>query len=292
MSKLKLFSERKGIVKPSIDIQINRMDDKLRIKLWNLLLFHYYNEIKKDNRGGPFPSHRDELYKKETIYFELLWHHFFYREFDQINEYHPIVVDQIKKDFFTFEWNVVYDFIEFTAKAYPDVKKNANFIDDCNVTFEDELSGYRFVAGIITDITCEEEIESIEKAASIPVSPTNVHMRKAIELYSDKLKPDYPNSIKEAISAVESLCQLISGNSRTLGENIKGVASTLEISDILRDSLSKLYGFCNVEPGVRHGTGKDIVADADEAKFMIVSCSAWINFLYQRSEKNQIKLRK
>ncbi len=47
----------------------------------------------------------------------------------------------------------------------------------------------------------------------------NIHISKAITLLSDRDKPDYENSIKESISAVEALCEVITG--------VKGKEATL-----------------------------------------------------------------
>ena len=49
-------------------------------------------------------------------------------------------------------------------------------------------------------------------------------MQKALELYSDRQKPDYENSVKESISSVESMCSIItglSGGAATLGNTLK-----------------------------------------------------------------------
>lgn len=39
----------------------------------------------------------------------------------------------------------------------------------------------------------------------------NIHLTKALSLLSDRNKPDYRNSIKESISAVEATCKSLTG---------------------------------------------------------------------------------
>jgi hypothetical protein len=74
---------------------------------------------------------------------------------------------------------------------------------------ESELSGWRFVGDQITKITSKAEIEEIEAALSSPFTPVNTHVDNALKKMSDKKSPDYRNSIKESISAVEALCRII-----------------------------------------------------------------------------------
>jgi redox-regulated HSP33 family molecular chaperone len=70
------------------------------------------------------------------------------------------------------------------------------------------------------------ELEAIEQASNSPYASVNTHIKKALLLYSDRKKPDYENSIKESISAVEAMCCTITGMkgaSATLGTALKNV---------------------------------------------------------------------
>ena len=59
----------------------------------------------------------------------------------------------------------------------------------------------------------------------------------------------------------------------------------------LKQGFLKIYGYTSDEGGVRHAEGM-FVSDVtfEEAKFMLVSCSAFVNFLI--SEYGKIKLTK
>jgi len=67
-------------------------------------------------------------------------------------------------------------------------------MDVCNSILE-EVSGYHFVEGKITQITSEEEISEIEEALEIPLKPVRTHLENALKLFSDRKSPDYRNSI-------------------------------------------------------------------------------------------------
>ena len=105
----------------------------------------------------------------------------------------------------------VYDFIDFIAGNENTLFDNEDFIEDCNSVLKKEISGFRFVSGLLAPITNETEKESIESAIYNTkynaINGASIHLQDAIHKLSDKQNPDYRNSIKESISAVESLCQ-------------------------------------------------------------------------------------
>lgn len=43
---MKLFSERKGIEKPKVSVQIDNIDDDLRVGLWNGLNIYFFGNLK------------------------------------------------------------------------------------------------------------------------------------------------------------------------------------------------------------------------------------------------------
>lgn len=91
-------------------------------------------------------------------------------------------------------------------------------MDACNSVMERELSAYRFVGGRITEITSEEEVNEIEEALGSISSlrPVAAHMKRALDLLADRTSPDYRNSIKESVSAVEAMCNLFASNSTVI----------------------------------------------------------------------------
>jgi len=94
---------------------------------------------------------------------------------------------------------------------------------------------------------------------------------------SDRNKPDYRNSIKESISAVEYIVGKITGK-HTLGNGLKKLGKV--IPKTLKVAFEKLYAYTNDVGGIRHALNdaKENVT-FKEAKFMLVVCSAFINYL-------------
>jgi hypothetical protein len=68
-----------------------------------------------------------------------------------------------------------------------------------------------------------------------------------------------------------------------LGEALKKIDEKMAIHPALREAMNKLYGYTSDEGGIRHAMLEQSNIDEAEAKFMIVTCSALVNFCVQRS---------
>jgi hypothetical protein len=160
----------------------------------------------------------------------------------------------------------------------------ASIYEAFNAFFQREYIGYRFVGNIITSISDENEVESINDAIAVSDTAVRAHLLKANFLLADREKPDYENSIKESISAVEAFCEIktgIRGKEATLGKMLKKLEdSGIEIHSALKSAFNILYGYTSDANGIRHaGDIGGAASTFEEAKFMLVSCCAFINYL-------------
>jgi hypothetical protein len=157
------------------------------------------------------------------------------------------------------------------------------FFEKCNHTLEMESAGYRIIDNKIIQITANEEIEEIQQAldSSKGLKPVEIHLSTALEYLSNRENPDYRNSIKESISAVESLCAVLTNDkSATLGKALKVIESKYKIHPALKNAFSALYGYTSDSGGIRHSLLEDdIEVTMEDAKFMLITCSAFINYL-------------
>jgi len=112
-------------------------------------------------------------------------------------------------------------------------------------------------------------------------------LRTSIEYFSNRENPDYRNTIKEAISAVEALCVIITGDKKAkLGQALSNIEKKFKIHGALKNAFSSLYGYSSDSGGIRHSLLEDdISVSFEDAKFMLVSCSAFINYLKVKIEK-------
>jgi len=279
------FSERYNYKLVREVIQIESIDEPLRNGIWSLLKLFYWDKIHYSSGiyGGYYLSSTGNEKIKSLC--ELLWLNFFKFPLDELDNNWKEVLKQLRDYFFGCTWFEVYDFIEFIAKHYSDKPVNTKFMEVCNGILEKEMSAYRFVNGIITRITEQQEIEEIEKALDSSVSHVVTHLRRALELLSDRSSRDYRNSIKESISAVESLAARIAKTEKgTLGQLIKKLEDSIELHPALKSAFSSLYGYTSDESGIRHALLESDKVDFNDAKFMLVVCSAFINYVEGKAQ--------
>lgn len=272
-----MFSEKYGYKKEK-KIQIKSITKELRNRIWNLF---YQCELKPyevdENFLDDFLSGNPTIEEKIVDKLGL-----------SINSVTPpktrlrTYIEQSAK------WYEVYDVVEIYI-SFLDKKKREQRTKQLNTIFEQEKSGYRIVLSEITPITNDAEIETIEQAAATPYDSVNQHISKALAHYADLKNPDYENSVKEAISAVEAMCCIITGTSgkqATLGNAIKKLEDRgVRIHGGMKQGFKDLYGYASDENGIRHG-GKDFKSvPPEDAKFMLISCSAFVNYLIEKWSK-------
>ncbi len=222
-----------------------------------------------------------------------LWLDYFKLPIDTISWNWDGAHTYIREYFFKCDWFEVYDFAQFIANNYGSSSTNELFMKYSNSILEREVSGWRFIGGEIAPITSEEEIAEIEKAlvSTSSLKPVATHIKTALDFLSDKKTPDYRNSIKESISAVEAICRLITGkDDATLGQALKVIKDKITVHPALEEAFSNLYGYTSNADGIRHSLLDEPDIDFEDAKFMLVSCSAFINYLKLKSSKAGIKL--
>jgi len=178
--------------------------------------------------------------------------------------------------------------IEFMDETFTDPERfsiKEDFIDNLNSEFERTNYGYRVINGTITDIISSPEKETIEKALSTDTDSVREHMQHALILYSQRPEPDYKNAIKESISAVEALFRIETGE-RTFGPAYGIIKNSIQIHPRIQESIQKIYDYTNqADTGIRHSK---VVGDgamepgAPECQFMLVTCSAIINYIQEK----------
>ena len=225
-------------------------------------------------------------FKKEDLLCRMFFTYVLGSKID-VNKHYYIddLLPFIEKIFSNAPYNEVFDSIEFLCRfRYNQYEANKlkDFCNLLNIILESEYVGYRLIDGRFAPITDENEIKSIEDACSGEFEGPRTHIKKAVGFIADRERKDYKNCIKESISAVESICSIIVGNDKTtLPDALKILKkNNLKIHPVLEIALIKLYAYTSDENGVRHAEGlfeNDVTFE--EAKFMLVSCSAFVNYL-------------
>lgn len=173
-------------------------------------------------------------------------------------------------------WYICYWLSVATNKCFNIFQKRFNDL------FEREYVGYRFITGKIVPITDKIEMQEIEKAVQTPFEGARAQLQKALGFLSDREHPDYKNCVKESISAVESVCKVLANDPKAeLGKALKSlIANGLNIHGSLKSAILALYGYASDEGGIRHAElENESTVTFEEAKFMMVTCSAIVNYL-------------
>lgn len=153
--------------------------------------------------------------------------------------------------------------------------------EECNELLIAHKSSWRFVGDELFPATSEEEIQALGQARADVEDPKlkecRTHYRSALQCFRSG---DYPNTGKEAASALEALARMVTGKPEaTLGKLTEQLASLAGLHHTHGKMISTLYGLTS-DGGYRHGLkpGQDPAGEA-EARFILVSVSAYINLL-------------
>lgn len=264
------FSERHGHREVREALQVEWMDARLRNGIWDCV----FMVLKSLNE------------RSERAVQQHIWRNFFGYPIDTVPAYSNSRMDRLRDHFFKYEWYEVYDLVEFFSEALADVPTARDkFAEYVNATLKSRGAGYRLIGDTIVPVTDENSLESIQSAlTSAPSSGARSHLSKALALLGNRQDPDYANSIKESISAVESICsQIVGKENATLGEALKRLeAAGVSLHPALREGWNKLYGYTSDADGIRHASLDESSVDADDALYFLVTCSAFVNLLVSK----------
>lgn len=274
----KRFSEKYGYSKTRDSFQIDSIDNKLKKRIWNKIREDIFEKITRERSSSYF------TYNSEHKMFVLLYDEYIGVDFKPTNNIYNLE-KQIKEYYDKLEWFKIYDFLEALVYFHYNQNKKEQFKTNINNTLEQEMSGYRFVEDCIAPIIDEVEIKEIEEVFESDYDTVKVHLSKALELLSDRENPDYQNSIKESISAVESIVNLVSKRTN-VALNKCFQYLPFEMDENFKSGMMRLYNWTSSSDGIRHASnGNEIKSSFAEAKYMVVSCSAFINYLILKQEE-------
>ena len=214
------------------------------------------------------------------------------------------VSEWLQSYYFSLPWHQIYNLVEFLVKHHyyilhhvtgfhVDQRKLSNLKEGMenrfNHMFEMERSGFRFIGGVLSPITDQLELDavasSIVQLNEAQLVGAKKHIQTALELFSKRPTPDYRNSIKESISAVESVAKIIgTKDGDGISTALKVLGDKANLHGALKSAFEKLYGFTSDDDGIRHAMIDDPSVGFDEAKYMIVSCSAFCSYLLGKAQ--------
>ena len=282
---MRTFSQRLGLVKIRTTFQTNDLDEPTRNALWNII--------------GPF----FRSYARCCSVYTDIWTELFHNPYDMRPEAAG-PYDSDDEHFYSFyksiitqkPWNTCLDLIDFLNKSAFRGKWNEEIYERTwkrpvpsaetyNNVFRKYLVGYHVVNDLLLPITNDQEIEVIEQVAKQAPDAVAEQICKAIRFLADRHNPDYAKSVDCSISAVESQCRILLKDPKpTLGKALKQLEDNgVALHGSLKAGFDKLYGFTSDANGIRHAGLEPSDIDADLAKFMLVACSAFVNYLRSKA---------
>ncbi len=288
------FSEREGGVK--VEIQLGTMDDNLRNTIWNFVA----DQLTSNSPSTPHVNAAVRQIASNVLRVPT----------QQVDTSASVwwLMTRVQ----TMPWAEVYDLLEYVVVHMsptwspplppPDLAKLASALKVehsgyrlpdvaklANALLEREHSGYRFINGQLAPITNAAEISEVETAVEMAgaakLDGVRQQLEQALKLFGRRPAPDYANAIKEAVSAVEGTVKLINGSrGGGLHDALEAVSAKVDLHPALKGALEKLYGYASDEDGIRHARLEAGTTAEAEARLMIVTCSAVVNFLIVKAE--------
>lgn len=278
------FGKRYGFEPIKIPYQIDTMDSTLRTELWNA--YYIFLQNPSESVGMNREIHRN-LHK-------VIWVHFYKKPLDDL-PMSPSSFGAITRKFIEKEtWYRIYELFEFIFKnitdvALCDVPKFETYINSKLKSNDSaySLNNNRFIP-IVNNTEVSEIKHTQQLAKEYNLSGIQQHLNASLELISLKPNPDFRNSIKESISMVEVISRIIEPSENSLGKALNKLDKKEKINKTLKSGFEKLYAYTNDKNGIRHALMEDENVNIEDAKFFLISCSAFTNYLVEKAIKENL----
>jgi len=272
------FGERTGL-KPMTLLRVGEAPPRLRMAIWNAVEPWLFDDRYSDEYTDRLRAlYRHLHWPVDTVMRSRI-------AGQRVRKYLLEVMDPVE----------VFEFAEYCAAlrgmgqpGYEAKQRaTAHYMAEIDRVMEANGAPVRFVNYELCPLTNETEIAEVERAASGGgvFGPAHEHIAQAISHFSQTPEPAYEDSIKQSISAVESVLRIATGDEKgKMGALLKSFESAHgDLHPSLRAAIDKLYGYASDEEGIRHGATKPSTVGDAEARCMLVMCSALVNFLIQKS---------
>jgi hypothetical protein len=281
------FAERMGLRPIRALVQRTDLEEETRNELWNTT-YHLTQALRDASQKYQQP----EVFDHVT---GAIWAWEFKKPRDeQPND--NAVWSTVKHVILQAEWGDALDLIEAVLnyakrfKNYATAEVVPEFAEQYNNTFEVLLVGFRFINLNLLPIDSDTDLDAISSAfnEAKPFKGARHHLDQAAKILADRKKSDYANVIKESISAVESVCVEVTGK-HSLGDALKKLKSAgVIIHPSLEAAWSKMYGWTSDASGIRHGSIEAPNADQALAKYMLITCSAFVSYVIETGRKAKL----
>jgi hypothetical protein len=273
------FSKRQGYTPPPVQGERENLSKEARTRLWNI----FHSDFRRPNTISIPYSTDVEFSPIGEIFLHRVWTELYGERLDRYPGY-VVILGFIAKGFESGAWHFPFDIWEEIFNSHPTpVSKPEQTAEAIRKALERENTAYTFVGGLFVERMTTSEVQSVEKVLVSPIEGIRKHFITALQFLSDRKNPNYRNSVKESISAVETACKHLTGLEKaTLGDALNKLHNKRPLHQAFKDALAKLYGWTSDEDGIRHSIMESDNIERADAQFMLVTCSAFVNYLFER----------
>jgi hypothetical protein len=266
------WSQRHGFKPARYEVQINDFDEDTRTAIWNT--FWALQRVMSEDW-----SHMETL----AVFQFRVWSEHLNLPLNEMPNL-PRFFDGVRKTVMeaTQFWEIL-DLLEFVIENDLWGHSTDDFAETINEVFETKMVGYRVVGNRIVPLESQTEVDAVNGAVDAThkrrFAGVRHNLENAIRHLSDRKKPDYANSVKESISAVEGALREITGKTKFADGLAELEQNGVLVPREIRRAWGTLYGWASNEDGVRHAASAPPTVDLATARFMLVTCSAFVTYL-------------
>ncbi len=274
---MSLFSRRNNLVPEPSPAKPGEISERLRTLIWNDFDAACRELYRVDRHVGLIES------REFSQFLEYIWSDYWARPADDYPGLEKMM-SRLKTSFLQGSWFFAFDVLELAfLYEFESGFNRTRLRESIARRLTQESSAYMLVGNNIVERMTEVEAQSVELALNSDSDAVRTHFREALKKLSDRQTPDYRNSIKESISAIESACKKLTGDqSGDLNRALQKLDKQKPFHPAFKESLEKLYAWTSDESGIRHSIKDAPTVTKADAQFMLVACSAFVNYLFAR----------
>ncbi|WP_146168594.1 AbiJ-NTD4 domain-containing protein [Sphingomonas sp. PP-CE-3G-477] len=270
------FSQAEGAVALPSQLALREVSNELIARLWDVI----QSSLRSTQRttglsyaelGGVWP----DILRKWHIEFE----HGFADEYSKrVQSWEP----RIKAIFASRDYLKIFDFIQFVARR---IGTDGSLYKALQTALTVSRSAYLLHDGTLFPKVSEEEGAALTLALNLLGKNRLTGARKHLFQAGLSLSSgDYPGSVRESISAVESVVLVLDPSTDKIGAALSNLERAGKIHRGLKTAFGALYGYTSDSEGIRHALVFENAATVDEtdAIFMLGACASFVTFVIRK----------
>ena len=269
------FSQAQGYEPLPQPLNLEELNRRGRVQFWNVF---YETFIEPDDE--------DEIDEDELSDLSFSLHmDFFGGAIDEAPSYWNYF-DEFKEYFMEREFNKIFDLLTFLMrhKVCPEAFKSkiCDVFRQCQLAYVIDTDSSPTVYRASTPEEGQATIDAWRVLRECGLDGARQHLMQSSVFIN---RGQWAQSVRESISAVESVARQIAPGTNTLGAALDKMRNQgLLEHPALYQGLDRLYGYTSNEQGVRHSLldqGQSNVGQ-DEAVFMLGACASFASYLWRK----------